>query len=221
MDTVAQNAPRRENVLSESLALIRTNKRAFLVSNLIYYAVLIVGLVIVTFNRELQQTLYDAVGQTFGEGGPLAAIGEAYGTEQTFRAVALTFVVNLVIGTFFSITLPSLIVPFSGWLVALYRALLWGFIFSPVPGTEPTGQNLLAGLLIVALLLLEGEGYILGAFAAWLQGRAVVFHKRQGYDSLGRGYVAGLKQTILLYVPIIIVLLVAAIYEVIIAHVIV
>jgi hypothetical protein len=147
----------------------------------------------------------------------LGAVGEAYVTGQALRAVVLTFVVNLLVGTFITITLPSLIVPFSGWLIALYRALLWGFLFSPAPGSWFVAQELLSGVLIVVLLLLEGEAYVLGALAAWIQGRTLVSYKRQGYKNLGRAYLAGLKQTALMYILIIIVLIIAAIYEVFIA----
>ncbi|MGC9522794.1 MAG: hypothetical protein ACP5HG_13045 [Anaerolineae bacterium] len=159
----------------------------------------------------------DAVGQAFGEGGPLGAVGEAYGSGQALRAVALTFIINLAVGTFATITLPSLIVPFSGLLLALYRALLWGFLFAPAPGGELTARALLEGLLIVILVLLEGEVYVLGALGAWLQGRSFVFHKRLGHETASRGYVAGLKQTALMYVPVIVVLIIAAVYEVAIA----
>jgi hypothetical protein len=214
MDTITPDAPQRGNIFARSFGLIREHWRAWLIANLVYYGVLIAGLVIIAFNRDLQQLLYDAIGKTFSGGGPLAAIGEAYTTGQVFRAIGLTFVVNLAIGTLVSITLPSLVIPFSGWLIAFYRALLWGFIFSPAPGSALSGLGILSGVLIVGLLVLEGEGYVLGALAAWLQGRAVLAHKRLGYGTLGQGYLTGLRQTALMYVAIVIVLLVAAIYEV-------
>ncbi len=220
MDMTSSDAPRQGNVFARSFGLIREHWRAWLVANLAYYGVLIAGLVIIAFNRDLQQTLYDAIGQTFGEGGPLAAVGVAYTTGQAARAIALTFIVNLTIGTFASITLPSLIIPFSGWLIAFYRALLWGFIFSPASGSPLSGQGILSGVLIVGLLLLEGEGYVLGALAAWVQGRAVLAHRRLGYGTLGQGYLAGLRQTALMYIPIVIVLAIAAVYEVAISFVI-
>ncbi len=207
----------REGILRRGFILIRTHWRAWLVANAAYFAVLIVGLIVATFNREIQEMMMDAIGQAFGEGGPLSAVTEAYTTGQALRAIVLTFVVNLIVGTFASITLPSLVVPFSGWLVALYRALLWGFIFAPSLNEALSLRGIFYGLLVAILILLEGEAYVLGMLAAWLQGREFVFYRRQGHAGPGRGYVAGLKQTALMYIPIVVVLIVAAIYEVIIA----
>ncbi len=220
MDTMTPNTPERGNIFARSFGLVREHWRAWLVANFAYFGVLIVGLVVIVFNRDLQQALYDAIGQTFTQGGPLAAVGEAYTSGQAAKAIGLTFIVNLAIGTFVSITLPSLIIPFSGWLIAFYRALLWGFIFSPASGSPLSGQGVLTGVLIAILLLLEGEGYVLGGLAAWIQGRSVISHRRLGYETLGEGYVAGLKQTALMYIPIVIVLAIAAVYEVAISFVI-
>ena len=64
-------------------------------------------------------------------------------------------------------------------------------------------------------LLLEGQGYILALLAAYIQGRAFLWPKTAGVEGHARGYVEGLKRTGLLYVLVVLVLLISAIYEVI------
>ena len=63
--------------------------------------------------------------------GPLSVVGQAYVNAQVFTAILATFLVNLFIGSFGTITLPSLIIPFSGFLIGIYRAVLWGLLLSP------------------------------------------------------------------------------------------
>lgn len=219
----------RENLLYAAFALLRQHRRAFWITYIIYFATILIGMIVVAFNRPLQDALYDAVGVAFGEGGMFGPVTEAYSSGAILKSVGLTFIVNLVIGTFLSITLPSLIVPFSGWLVGIYRAVLWGFLFMPTFPLEFTPQNILSAVLIVGLLFLEGEGYVLGMFAAYLQGRSFLFHRTEGVETprqgyllrlkhyariYWQGYLLGLKQSALIYILVVGVLLIAALYEV-------
>jgi hypothetical protein len=122
------------------------------------------------FNRQIQQTLLDVIGEGFSQ-GMLADVVEAYTQGQLLQAIGLTFIVNLFLGSLAVITLPSLIVPFSGFLVGAYRAILWGLLFAPgAPGFS--GVGLLPGLFLAGLLFLEGQGYVLVLLAAYVQGRA-------------------------------------------------
>jgi hypothetical protein len=74
-------------------------------------------MVYTAFDRSLQPALMEAVGDSLAE-GPLAPVWDAYSTGQALRAIALTLGINLAVGSFLSITLPSLIIPFGGLLVA-------------------------------------------------------------------------------------------------------
>lgn len=47
-------------------------------------------------------------------------------------AIALTFAVNLGVESVLEIGVPSLLVPFGGVAFGLFRALLWGILFSPI-----------------------------------------------------------------------------------------
>lgn len=207
----------RDNILQQAFALLRQHRRAYLLTNLIYYAFVIIGAAMVFAIPALQSMMMEGIEQGFGEGSSLAPLVEAYVNEEVLAAAGLTFGVNLVLGSFIYITLPSLIIPFSGLLTGVFRALLWGFIFSPASVSGVTASDVLFGALLVILLLLEGQGYVLAMFAAYLQGRSVVFHRRVGAETIWQGWLHGLKQTALVYILVALVLLVAAVYEVVIA----
>ncbi len=137
------------------------------------------GMAYVTFfNPGLQDTLLQAAGKTFTEGA-LAAVGGAYGSGQVIQAMIITFIVNLFPGSLIEMTLPSLIIPFSGLLMGIYRAILWGLLLSPSNAS-------LAGPMIPhsLTLLLEGQAYILVMLSIYIHGKA--FLRPGAYGIQGR-----------------------------------
>jgi hypothetical protein len=136
----------------------------------------------------------------------LGIAGEAYLSGNIARAAAVTFVVNFLLGALASITVPSVMVPGSGFLLASVRALLWGLLLAP------TMQRLAFGMLPHSLtMLLEGEGYIL----ATLFGLLIPIHAVK--RSLGGNVLTRFGRVLLLNLKaqfwIALVLAVAAIYE--------
>ena len=197
------------NLIKSAWGLVQENLRAYVVLNIVYYALVIAFMIYAAFNQALQRSLMEAVGATFMT-GPLSIVGQSYVNAQGFKAILVTFVINLFIGSFGSITLPSLIIPFSGMLVGIYRAVLWGLILSPA------NPDLRLAMIPHSLtLILEGQAYILTMLAAYIQGRAFLWPKAIGLQRRAQGYLEGLQRTGKLYVLVIITLLVAAIYEVI------
>jgi hypothetical protein len=180
------------------------HRRAWLVWNLIYFGLAILGGIYVAVDPGIQQTLLAAAGAGFSPTGPLGAVTEAYLSGQLLPAIAMTVVVNLVLGSFLEITLPSL-VPMLGLLVGLFRAMVWGLLFSPVTGTY--GLEMLP---ITLLLLLEGEGYVLAMLGVWTWWWPVL--SRAGQRR--RLWVEGVKSQARVYVAVAFTLLVAAVYEV-------
>ena len=198
-----------KNLLKSSWGLVQENKRAYITMNIVYYALVAVCMVYVAFNQELQTSLMNEIGAGFMT-GPLSFVGQAYVNTQVFTAILATFFVNLLLGSFASVTLPSLIIPFSGILVGIYRAILWGLLLSPA---NPDLR--LVMILHSITLILEGQAYILTMLAAYIQGRAFLWPKSVGLESRAKGYLEGLKRTGKLYLLIILTLAIAAIYEVI------
>jgi hypothetical protein len=201
-------------ILTEDFDLIKQHRRLYFILCGVYYGLIVIGLVYSMYDRSLHDTFLKALGATYGSGGPLSSVLDAYVSGKIVQAIAITFGINLVVGSFGSITLPSLIVPFSGLLIAIYRASLWGIIYSPKPGVALTPSNIGFGVFAAGLLFLEGQGYILTMLAAVLQGRAFLSPKTIGAEGHWRAYLAGLKMTGQLYILVAIVLFVSAIYEV-------
>jgi len=198
---------RPKKMFREAVGILEEHRRAYLAMNAVYYGLVIAGMIAIAFYPALQQYLLQLVGSAFEE-GPLAVVGGAYGSADVLSAIVLTFFVNLGIGSFLSITLPSLIVPFAGLLVGGYRALLWGLLFSPT-----TPEMALLMIPHSLTLILEGQAYIIVMLAAYLQGRAFLWPKIVQAKTHWQGYTAGLRLSLRLYLLAVIVLAVAAFYE--------
>jgi hypothetical protein len=205
-------------VLRSGIAVIKENRVAYIILNVAYYGLVICGMVFVAFAPSVQQRLLALVGQAF-TAGPLAAVGSAYTGGEVVKAALLTFVVNLFVGSLVYITLPSMVIPFSGMLMGVLRAILWGLLLSP---TAPELRLVMIPHSIT--LILEGQGYILALLAVYAHGKAFLFPRSVGVEAQGDGlqrmarlalggYRAGVKRTARLYVLVVIVLAVAAIYE--------
>lgn len=190
------------------VAIVRQHRRAYFALNAIYYGLIVLAMLYVPFNPGIQQTLMQAVGATFTQ-GPFSVLTNAYIDGQMILAILLTFVVNLFVGSFGTITLPSFIIPFSGLLLGGYRAILWGVIYAP---TSPQMTMILVPHSIT--LLLEGQAYILAMLAVVIQGRGFIQPRTIGAITHRAGYWEGLKRTGQLYILIVLVLAAAAIYEV-------
>jgi hypothetical protein len=198
-----------KNLINSAWGLVQENRRAYIVINILYYGLVVICMIYAAFNQELQQSLLDEIGAEFMT-GPLAFVGQAYVNAQVLTAILATFFINLFIGSFGTITLPSLIIPFAGILVGVYRAVLWGLLLSPA------NSDLRLVMIPHSLtLIIEGQAYILTMLAAYVHGRTFLWPKLVGVESHAQGYLEGLKQTGKLYVLVILTLAIAAIYEVI------
>jgi hypothetical protein len=200
-------------IFRSALDVLRRARRPYLILRLFYYALIVWMMVYIVFDRTIQETLSQLVLDTLGT-GPLAPVLDAFDAGQMLLAVVLIFAINLVGATFLAITLPSLIIPFSGLLLFALRAVLWGILFAPELDGALDTQAVLAGLGVMVLVVLEGEGYILGALGAFIQGRALFKPSSVGASRPLQGYWYGIKEQFKLYLLIIPVLLIAAVYEV-------
>ena len=196
------------SMIKNAVNIVRQNWRAYATINLAYYGLVMVAMIFVAWHPEIQQELLKTVGKAFHNNGPLATVGSAYKGGNVAAAILLTFVVNLFIGSLLTITVPSMVVPYSGFVMGVTRAILWGLLLSPA---EP---KLCYAMIPHSLtLLLEGQGYIMALFAAYVSGNAFLRPRSIGLKTHGEGYVAGLHQTASLYILVTLVLAVAAVYE--------
>jgi hypothetical protein len=197
------------NLLKRAWAIVRADWRAYVTINVLYYGLVLLAMLYVAFlNPGLQEELLQSVGQAFTAEGPLQAVGEAYGGGQVLSAMVLTLAINLFLGTLLVITLPSLVVPFSGLAIGTIRAILWGLLLSPA------NPDLAMAMIPHSLtLLLEGQGYILALLAVFVHGKAILNPGAYGVKGFLRGYLEGLRRTAWIYLLVVLVLAAAAIYE--------
>ena len=198
-----------KNLIKSAWALVQENRRAYIVINAVYYGLVIICMIYVAFNQPLQAQLLKEIGTAFMT-GPLSMVGQSYVNAQVLQAILLTFFVNLLLGSFAQITIPSLIIPFSGFLIGIYRAILWGLLLSPA---HPDMRMVMIPHSIT--LILEGQAYILALLAVYVQARAFLWPQSVGLMTRWQGYLEGLKRTGRIYILVILTLAVAAIYEVI------
>ncbi|MCJ7723298.1 MAG: hypothetical protein MUP03_04125 [Anaerolineales bacterium] len=197
------------HLVRNSWVMVQDNRRPYLAINLTFYGLVLFFMIYAAFNQPLQRDLINAVGQSFMT-GPLSIVKSAYMNAEVLKAIALTFSVNLFIGALITITLPSLIIPFSGLLMGFIRATLWGLILSPA---NPDLRLVMIPHTIT--LLLEGQAYILAMLAAYIQGRAFLEPGTIAIVGRWKGYLEGLRRTVRIYLLVIITLVIAAVYEVI------
>ena len=97
--------------------------------HLAYFGLYVLGAILIQASPELHTMLLSAVkGELSKSGkGPLALAGKAYGSGNMLYAALVTFAINFPLGSFVMITLPSMIIPGSGALLAIFRTL-WGVL---------------------------------------------------------------------------------------------
>jgi len=195
------------NTIRRAIAIVRNHKRAYVGLNVGYYGLVTISMVVVTSYPGVQAALTNAVVESFSQ-GVLADVMAAYAGANVPAAVALTFLVNFFMGSLVVLLLPSLLIPFGGVAIGGFRAVLWGLLLAPT-----TPELRLAMIPHSLTLLLEGQGYVLAIFAAWVFGRAFVSPASVGANSRLQGYGIGLKKALLIYVLVALVLALAAIYE--------
>ncbi len=130
----------------------------------------------------------------------------AYSTGNIAWAALVTFAINFVVGSLVFLTLPSCVVPGSGALMAVFRAISWGLLLGPA-----TWQQALVMLPHSGTLLLEGEGYILATFFGLVMAQLVF--RRDSTASTRSNYTQGILLNLKGSVLVALVLAVAAIYE--------
>ena len=193
------------SILQDAIAIIKRHKGAYIALNVIFYGVVLLSMAATLYKPELQPSTQ----QAFAQPGLFKTVADAYASRDFFTAIVMTFLVNLVVASMAMTTLPSFVIPFLGIFAQLYRAYLWGILFAPI---GPLRYTLIPHSLT---LLIEGQAYVLCAFAAYVHGRQFLWPQHYGMSSHRQGYVVGAASTLKLYSLIVAMLLAGAVYEVI------
>jgi hypothetical protein len=182
-------------------------RRLFLGLHLVYFGAVVLFMLLVHTLPELQVCLLGGIkAEVTGGSGPLGIAGKAYMSKSIPLAAVATFVINFFLGSLACITIPSIIIPGVGILVAILRASMWGLLLAP-------NFDVLMGTMLPHsfTLLLEGEAYIVAAFFAFLV-MVYLFRKAEG-PGLLRRYSRALLMNVRGNLLVAAVLVVAAIYE--------
>lgn len=194
-------------IFSVPLVEIRSRPRLVWGLHLVYFALVMAGALLVHAVPAVQVVLLEKIHEALAtNSNPLGIAGQAYLSGNIPRAAAVTLLVNYLLGSLAYITVPSMLFPGSGVLLASGRALAWGLILAPATPT------LAFAMLPHSLtLLLEGEGYILATFFGLIIPIDVLRRSLGGnpFTRFGRALLLNLKAQFW----IALVLAVAAIYE--------
>jgi hypothetical protein len=174
--------------------------------NIVFYGLFLLCMIVALVWPQLQEKTLAGVDQDLSAPWLESTVVAAYSNGNILAAGFYTLLMNLIVGSCLTMTLPSLIIPFSGLLMGLYRAGSWGFLFAPIENEASLIPHYLT-------LLIEGQAYILVMFAVFLHGKAFLFPKSIGMESRRSGYKYGIAQTAWLYLPISGILVLGAIYE--------
>ncbi|OCF58261.1 hypothetical protein L486_04291 [Kwoniella mangroviensis CBS 10435] len=221
---------------STGIEIIRRNVRPFLILQAGYWSLALMGVAITYRYPEIQQKVLDSTNKDLDRYQVGRWVKAAYDDGHVLKAAGWTFLINLTIGSFGCITLPSMIVPTSGILMAGVRAMTWGLIFSPIAGKKDA-----LTLPHFITMLIEAQPYILAALGDWFltrrfisqfgwtrvegEGQIRSIDNEENKDKKGKrtiwswipiswsGYGQGLKDVLSLYGPITGILAIAAIWE--------
>lgn len=186
---------------------IRKYGRLFVAMNLLYFGTVVLSMLIAYAATEFQFCLLAMIkSQVTGGSGPLALAGKAYMSKNVLVAALTTFAINFPLGSLLCLTLPSIIIPGSGALLAGLRATAWGLLLSP-------SFSGISGPMVPhsVTLLLEGHAYVIATFFAVLI-PVYLFRKAEG-PNVGIRYGRALLMNVRGNLLVIIVLAIAAIYE--------
>lgn len=197
-----------KKIFLNALRIVNDYRRAYMLSNMVYYGLFISGVIAMALvPASLKESMIQQLG-VFLTTGTYAPVTEAYDSGFVLLAILLTFVVNLIIGRFFSITLPSVVIPFSGPLMYMPIAFTMGTVVSLALGTRT-----IIDINLFLLAALELQSSVIAILGAYIQGKALLFPKSVGLATHQQGFWLGIKETLYLYALIIAVLAIAAVHE--------
>lgn len=187
--------------------IIERNRRAYIVLNVLFYGLMIAGMIYAVFNQPLQASML-AEGNRNYMTGNLSLLGHSYSPGHILEILGFFYFSNLLGASFGGISFPSFIIPFAGVLAGASRALQWGLLFSPA------SPDIRYPMIMHSLeLILEGQAYVLAMLGAYVHGRILFWPQSEGLKSRWKAYVEGVRQTGTLYMLIIPVLAIATIYS--------
>ncbi len=177
--------------LSGPLLEVSARTRLVWFVHLFYFGLVIAGALLSSLEPDAQVVLLAKIRELLrAKGSPLGMMGESYASGNVPLLAALILAFNFIVGALISITLPSIVIPGIGLVLAGVRALLWGLVLAPL-----SQAMALVMLPHAVTTLVEGEGYILATFFGLLIPSYVVRRRLGGnlFTRFGRAIVLNFK----------------------------
>ena len=196
-------------LLDRAWDILVKNRYPYFVLNMLYYGLIILLMAYAAFNAPLQKQITETNGPIYMTGA--ITMNNKTGMDgEVIRVLGMTFLSNILGADYGAITLPSFVIPFVGIFIGLFRAIMVGIIFSPFNAD-------IRHIFIphIPTLLIEGQACVLAMLGAYIQGRAMIWPKSMGQTSRWKAYVEGVRQTGTLYMFIMAILFISALYGVI------
>ncbi len=197
-----EDQARPQSFVHRTLGIIRADRRAYLVLNVIMHGAALAGFVAALAFPELQADRAIALQEDGTADRVLALLSNVWLFALTILAVnALTVGVWMIV-------LPSLVVPFAGLAFFTYKAVETGVTLAP---TDATGWVILIPHSLT--FVIEWQAYILLTFGAYLLGRSWLWPATAGAPNRRQGYLHGLRQLGRLSVLALVLFVIGALYE--------
>lgn len=196
-------------LLDRAWEILSKNRLPYLALSGLYYGILLALMVYGVFDAHLQARLLDADRWAYMTGA--LSFGENTVVDfGTLQVLGKAFLFNVLGSNYGGITFPSFLLPFIGVILGLYRAALIGIVFSPL--NAEINQIIVPHL---PTLVMEGQATILAMLGAYIQGKAMIWPASIGHTSRWKAYVEAVRQNGTIYIFIIAILMLSAIYGVI------
>lgn len=131
--------------------------------NAVFYGLIVVSMSVTALVPELQEDAIASVDRDLSQEGLAAALVGADEQGNVLTSAGLTLLINVLLGVVITMVAPSLLVPFLGLAMGVYRTITWGFLFSPI---APEAQ--VAFIPHSLTVLIEGQAYIVVMLAIWV-----------------------------------------------------
>ncbi|MFE3456575.1 stage II sporulation protein M [Nocardiopsis aegyptia] len=188
--------------LRRPFRIIRAHLRAYLVMNALIYALFLTGMGAALLSPDLNAAHLASQQENGTTDLVVSLLSDVWLFSLTILAVNV-----LTVGVL-TILLPSMIVPFLGIALFLYRAFGFGVALAPLD--ETTALILIPHSLTI---LIEFQAYALVMLAAYVLGRAWLWPGTVGAPDRRQGYLRGLRQVAWLSLPALVLFVVGAVYE--------
>lgn len=146
-----------------SIQLLKENIETFKKINAIFYGTILLGMLAVYFKPSLHTYVLDSIEKELQSTAIGRYVARMYDEGHMFRAAIVTFLVNVLVGSFLSITLPSFIIPYFGIGLMLYRAFIWGCFMTP-----PNEKESFDSIPHFITIIIEGQAYVIAALPVLL-----------------------------------------------------